>query len=296
MKIESTVMPIHRVRIFGNDYEQSGEVCKKLKNEIQQVTNYALVVTEDNTADLVISVGGDGGFLKVCREESYRSNCIFSGIDTGTIGFLQDVKVTEIPELIRTIVKSGSQPIHIKKIPLLEVEFQYENGSKKPLYAVNEFTIYGDDMQNIEFHQKVNGQPFHDVVCTRIVISTPIGSTALNKSAGGPILFVDNVITSVLSDAIINRENQKFEAQPLVMKNTEIVFPDLQEQRRKNPKFNRLRGDVTFSFDGKKCKELDMNELKSIKVCIGNRYVNVLNLKDCKREFVVRTKILGIEP
>lgn len=296
MKIEPTVMPIHRVRIDANDYEQSNEVCEKLKKEIESIKNYSIKVREDNAVDLVISIGGDGSFLTSCKKEKYRSNCVFCGVHTGTIGFLQDVKVTEIPELIKTIIKSGSQPIHIQKIPLLKVKFKYEDGSTKTYHAINEFAISGENMQNIHFHQKINGKPFHDIVCTKIIISTPIGSTALNKSAGGAILLVDNVITSVLSDAIINKENQKFEAQPLVIKNTEIVFPDLKKQREKNPKFNRLKGKVSFYFDGKKGKKQNINKIKSIKISLSKRYINVLSLHGYKREAVIREKILGIEP
>ena len=52
---------------------------------------------DDFTADMVISIGGDGTFLKAARRVG-RKGIPILGINTGRLGFLADISPEEMEE------------------------------------------------------------------------------------------------------------------------------------------------------------------------------------------------------
>jgi NAD+ kinase len=147
-------------------------------------STYFIDGTDDVQDDtfFIISNGGDGTVLKTARMvvECGKNIPIFP-LNSGTVGFLTEVDAREaIPELQKIL--EGRYKIEMHRV--LDV---YLNGRYLG-FAVNEVVISG------EHGRILDGQLFLDNVLIssirgdRVIISTPLGSTAYNLSAGGSII------------------------------------------------------------------------------------------------------------
>ena len=79
---------INKVKIFANENEVSYKIKLKLIEELEKY-NFELV---DENYDLAIAIGGDGSFLRMVNNTNFNSNIYYVGINTGTLGFLQEIK------------------------------------------------------------------------------------------------------------------------------------------------------------------------------------------------------------
>ncbi len=149
--------------------------------------------------DLILSVGGDGTLLRDIRNHSKGTHGTFLGINTGTLGFLMNDFNTnsQIKEFIENPIFTTFNLKNIK------VKIVTKSGEVFTEYAFNEVVLGGDpsDWYNIS-NDEISIPEFHG---SGIVISTPQGSTGLNKSNGGCILALSREawsITNLLSPTV----------------------------------------------------------------------------------------------
>ena len=132
---------------------------------------------------LVMSLGGDGTFLRAARWIGKREIPII-GVNTGHLGFLASCSLSEAEEMVRNVC-SGN--VSIEKRMLVQVSSD-SIPEDKWAYALNEIALmrYGSSMLNVQ--ASVNGSFLADYRGDGLIISTPTGSTAYSLSAGGPIM------------------------------------------------------------------------------------------------------------
>ena len=135
-------------------------------------------------ADMVLSMGGDGTFLKAASYVGNK-NIPILGINTGRLGFLADVSPEEIEETIADIYK-GNYKVEDRSVLQATSNGQplkgYPNG-------LNEIAILKRDSSSmISIHTSINGAYLTTYQADGLVISTPTGSTAYSLSVGGPII------------------------------------------------------------------------------------------------------------
>ncbi|MEI7667652.1 MAG: NAD(+)/NADH kinase, partial [Erysipelotrichaceae bacterium] len=92
--------------------------------ELKQTLINALVKTQwfldDQNPDVVISVGGDGTFLRAIHHFIDKTEkVVFVGIHTGTLGFLTNYAEDEIEQMI---IDLNTQTYKIHPLPLLDIE------------------------------------------------------------------------------------------------------------------------------------------------------------------------------
>ena len=133
---------------------------------------------------MVISIGGDGTFLRAARWIGDKGLPIF-GINTGHLGFLSSCSLKDAREMI-TDVCTGN--IIIEKRMLLKVECE---ALPQDIwnFALNEIAVLRDELSSIiSVKTSIDGVFLADYRADGLIISTPTGSTAYSLSAGGPIL------------------------------------------------------------------------------------------------------------
>nr|WP_320037415.1 NAD kinase [uncultured Bacteroides sp.] len=143
-----------------------------------------LIGDNDFEADMVISIGGDGTFLKAASRVG-RKNIPILGINTGRLGFLADVSPEEINETFNEI-HNGQFKVEDRSILQLESDLEELKGYP---FALNEIAILKRDSSSmISIHTTINGAYLTTYQADGLVISTPTGSTAYSLSIGGPII------------------------------------------------------------------------------------------------------------
>ena len=135
-------------------------------------------------ADMVLSMGGDGTFLKAASYVGNKHIPIL-GINTGRLGFLADVSPEEIDETFEDIYK-GNYKIEDRSVLQAITQGQPLEGYP---FGLNEIAVLKRDSSSmITIHTSINGAYLTTYQADGLVISTPTGSTAYSLSIGGPII------------------------------------------------------------------------------------------------------------
>ncbi|MCM1071827.1 MAG: NAD(+)/NADH kinase [[Clostridium] fimetarium] len=140
-------------------------------------------------ADLAVSIGGDGAFLKTARWVADGGEPV-AGINTGHLGFLSAFTFDR-PEEIRSCLLQGR--FDTDERTLMEVSWSGALPGETPrpetLTALNEVAITRSDTASMaRLPTRVDGRDSLTYSGDGLIISTPTGSTAYNLSVGGPIL------------------------------------------------------------------------------------------------------------
>ncbi|GIW98585.1 MAG: NAD kinase [Pirellulaceae bacterium] len=167
--------------------------------------------------DLVVVLGGDGSILSAARRMGTRQVPVL-GVNLGRLGFLADLGEEELQQYWPRICR-GEFPIdpHIMLRccwqPARPGNPRTQPGEPRKVaeqecreevaqLALNEASVLGGppfSMLQIDLY--VDGELASTYSCDGLIISTPVGSTAHNLSAGGPILHrrLEAVVISPLS-------------------------------------------------------------------------------------------------
>lgn len=173
------------------------------------------------TADFVVSVGGDGTYLRTAHRIGDKGIPIL-GINTGRLGFLADIECSDLPAVLDDITQAR-YTLEAQRLVQLKVD-----GVVFEPYpcALNEIAILkGDNASMINIHASVNGEYLNGYQADGLLIATPTGSTAYALSVGGPLLMPttrDWLIVAVAPHNLTVR--------PIVVEDTAVI--DLEIESR----------------------------------------------------------------
>lgn len=167
--------------------------------------------TEDPSArtfamglDLVVSIGGDGTFLRAAHLASSGDAPVL-GVKVGRLGFLTEHEPSEAGDAVRRFLSGGSR---VESRLAIEALARGGEGTDA-VWALNEVIV-----EKLTRHRLVRLALLvdDDYVTTfsadGVIVATPTGSTAYSFSAGGPILAppVDALlVTPVAAHMVFDR-------------------------------------------------------------------------------------------
>jgi len=134
--------------------------------------------------DLVISVGGDGTFIKTVgfiRD----SGVPILGINTGRLGFLANIRRDEIEETME-LIHQKNYVFEVRSLLSVETKnkiFGEDN------FALNEVTVHKKDTASmITVNATLGDEYLNSYWADGFIVATPTGSTEYSLSCGGPII------------------------------------------------------------------------------------------------------------
>lgn len=138
----------------------------------------------ENT-ECILVIGGDGTILAAAGR-LVGQNIPLLGINLGTLGFLADVDLKELPETLRDLVEDRYE---LEKRMMLRCNI-YRNGERSGSFtALNDFVISRRSFSRmIGLSVEINDVRIEQYHADGVIICTPTGSTGYNLSAGGPII------------------------------------------------------------------------------------------------------------
>lgn len=190
-----------QARICVKSLEELSHPCsmsKDLSMTLYENDLYACFAPEE--CDLIVSVGGDGALLKAAKV-SFDTGVPLIGINAGRVGYLCAMRLDEVDSFDRKFRNSERNICSV-----LEVDFKGERH-----YALNDIVIsktnFGKTADLSVFADK---KELFEVRADAVIVSTPTGSSAYNRSAGGPLvsekvhaLIVTPVCSNTLTPAYI---------------------------------------------------------------------------------------------
>lgn len=159
-------------------------LVSNLGENFARVTASVEVTSEPGfTADVALSIGGDGTFLRTAQWVADTEIPII-GVNTGRLGFLAPFTIAEAAEA----VTAGLAGYDIESRSLLRVDLIGGSLDTWP-YAINEVAVLKKDTASmITIDARIDRAPLADYLCDGLIVSTPTGSTGYNLSVGGPIV------------------------------------------------------------------------------------------------------------
>ena len=180
-----------------------------------------LFTDDDFDADFVISMGGDGTFLKAASRVGAKSIPIL-GVNMGRLGFLADINPEQFSSTLDALYHDD---YYLESRALIQVE---TDGAPLGTYrcALNDVAILKRDTASmISIRTCVNGQYLHTYQADGLVISTPTGSTAYSLSNGGPIIVPGTKVFSMTAVA-----PHSLNVRPFVLPDSAVI--DLEVESR----------------------------------------------------------------
>ena len=138
--------------------------------------------------DAVVVLGGDGTMLDAMHQmidEGLERPAY--GLNVGTVGFLMNRYHRQVRLRERL---AQARPIAVAP---LRMEAVTQAGEVHSFFAVNEVSLLRETRQTAKIEISVNDRVrIPELACDGVLLSTPVGSTAYNLSANGPILPLDS--------------------------------------------------------------------------------------------------------
>lgn len=220
-----------------------------------------------NEVDLLISLGGDGNIISACRYLA-NTNIPVLGVHAGNLGFLTELKITEFKSGISEIINGSYK---LERPFLLSVQIKLNNGEILQRYAFNDAVFNRDNhLLLADIKASFKGKVFNNYNADGLIISTPIGSTAYNMSAGGSIVYPLSrvfMLTPICSHSLTQR--------PIVLPKS--FFIDIHSK------------NCSLSIDGQEV--FSASEFKSVKIGLSNVRANIIRKKSSSYFNVLNEKL-----
>lgn len=228
---------------------------------------------------LVLSIGGDGTFLKAARWVA-DSEIPILGVNSGRLGYLTDANLDRAatPEGVARILG----PLEVEPRSALQVDL--DGPGQLPAdfcpFALNEVAVLRDDTASmVVVHADIDGHPLASYPGDGLIISTPTGSTGYNLSVGGPLVAPAApclVVAPVAAHALTMR--------PLVVSDSSELL------LRVEARSNRFR----LSLDG---QSLSLPLDSCLRVSRAPFVVNIARTAQANFAETLRNKLLwGVDP
>lgn len=191
--------------------------------------------------DLIISMGGDGTLLGVCRKANLKVPIM--GVNLGRLGFIAEFSKSDFYEKL-SLVLAGKYTTFKKNLFAVKT-----NESDKRLFF-NDVVISKNDIARMfTISVEADQEHIYNLSGDGLIISTTMGSTAYSLAAGGPIVHPSVsalLLTPICPHSLTHR--------PIVLNDTAKIKLKLLEDTE----------SITLTLDGQNLVELD----KSTEVCI----------------------------
>lgn len=172
-------------------------------------------VRDDETPEIVISIGGDGTMLHAYHRHKHRlKDVAFIGVHTGHLGFYADFRPHELEILVNRLAEKNFDVI---EYPLLQATMFMRDGTSEEDLALNEATLKTDDGTTFVADIYIKEEHFERFRGDGLCISTPSGSTAYNKALGGALLHPSFKAIQLTEIASINNRVFRTVGSPLIL-------------------------------------------------------------------------------
>jgi NAD+ kinase len=143
-------------------------------------------------AQVIVALGGDGFMLETLHRVIEAGTPVY-GMHRGTVGFLMNnYRVKSLPA---RLARAERVTVH----PLRMTATRIDGGVAEAL-AINEVSLLRQQRQAAKIRIDVDGiVRLDELICDGVLVATPVGSSAYNLSAHGPILPLGSDILALTS-------------------------------------------------------------------------------------------------
>jgi NAD+ kinase len=175
-------MPFHHIAFIASD----APAARRALTRMAKLYGNA----ELADAEVVVALGGDGHMLQTMHK-MVSSRIPVYGMNRGTVGFLMnDFSEANLRQRLEAAELTTIHPLRMSAIDA--------EGKKHSGIAFNEVSLLRQRHQAAKIAIAVDGETrIEELICDGLLVATPVGSTAYNLSAHGPILPIGSPLLAV---------------------------------------------------------------------------------------------------
>lgn len=262
---------INRIKLFSNNNDKSRNFEQKIKEELIK-KEFEIV---DSNYDLAVAIGGDGSFLRMIKDNSFNSNIYYIGINAGTLGFLQEIKIDESHKFIE---KLNNNEFRIDEIGVQETKVFYNNEISK-FYSLNEIVVRDKELNTTVIDVNIDNELLEKFVGDSLLVSTSVGSTAYNLSFGGSIIYSSLHTLQITPIAPLNNKSYRNLLNSVVIpeKKKITLIPD------------KCKNDLLTSVDG---ENSTYDNVEKIETSVSNKKIKCLRMNNYDYTRIINDKFL----
>ncbi len=266
---------ISKIFIYSNENHVSQSA--KLATEEHLLNAGFQLVKSCSDADMIIVIGGDGTFLEAVHSCSFPDTP-FLGINTGHLGFFQEMSVKQIPKLSMLLKKEDYK---LQPLSTVEAIINTESESYKH-EGLNEVLVRGASVYAIHLDISIGDRFIERFSGDGLLVATPSGSTAYNYSLGGSIVDPSLQLIQVTPIAPMNTTAYRaFTSSILLPHNLSLLLvPSM--QGLKSHELNIYFDGMAVKYDG----------IKSVLIKYSPTNVNLVRFSDYDFWKKVKSKFL----
>ena len=162
-----------RIAFVASEAEAAQQALQELRQR------YGTIAPEE--ASIVVPLGGDGFMLETLHRFAPQRVPIF-GMHRGSVGFLMNsYRLDDLPERL-----AAAQPVELHPLEMAATDLA---GICQHAIAFNEVSLLRESRQAAKLRVSVDDiVRLDELMADGILLCTPVGSTAYNLSAHGPII------------------------------------------------------------------------------------------------------------
>lgn len=220
------------------------------------------IVGDEKDANIIASIGGDGTFLQAVRKTGFRQDALYLGVgDDPFRGLYCDFQLDHLDEMVDAM---DMEQVEVRKYPVIKVDIDDESS----FYCLNEFTIRSAIIKTLVLDVYIDDIHFETFRGDGMVIATPTGSTAYNKSVRGAVVDPLLPCLQVSEMASLNSNRYRTLGSPFL----------LSKHRKLTLKIAQNGNDYpTMGMDN---EAMSIQHVKTVNLQLSEKVIKTVKLKD----------------
>lgn len=172
--------------IVDSGTEKSKSIRQKFEEYLSSKFKKELQESKD-----VIVFGGDGTLIYKANELGLDRT--YLPINGGSLGFLMN----DVGDIEKTAKMIEAYDFNVRRFMTLSAELEVDDGQYSDI-AINDVYVERSSGQAAKLTISVNDKVLvYGMVCDGVIVSSPLGSTGYNKSAGGSICLPSSKVLQI---------------------------------------------------------------------------------------------------
>ncbi|MCM3569613.1 NAD kinase [Neobacillus mesonae] len=244
-------------------YKRDDELIRKAAPLFEATERYGFTIVNDyRKANIIISIGDDGAFLQAARQTGFLEDCLYMGISTKNhLNMYCDFHIEDSSKIIEAIL---NKQLEVRRYPLIEAAVDGQG----TFYCLNEFSIVSSIIKTLVIDVFIDNLHFETFRGDGLIVATPTGSTAYNKSVKGAIVDPLLPCLQVSEVASINNNSYRTLGSSFILSGDRKLILKVVSELNDHP---------TMGMDN---EALSVREVDNIQIQLGNRRLKTLKLKD----------------
>lgn len=255
-------MPDRRNLYFFYDQSHSS-LLEQMQPFYRQLEDKGFIILDNPTsANTIISVGGDGTFLQAVRKTGFRDDCLYAGISVGdATSFYCDFHISQAEKALWEITNTE---IEVRRYPTIHVTIDNDT----TFHCLNEFTLRSSIIRTLVADVHIDDLYFETFRGDGLVVSTPTGSTAYNKSLYGAVVDPMLPCFQISELASVNNNNYRTLGSPFLLSEDRTLTLKIKQDGNNHP---------VMGIDN---EALSIKHVEKITIQLNEQRIKTVKLKD----------------